>query len=82
MRREQTKLQKISQTVAAHMKGKKLKLALQTSLVQTSILANIFVVLANSVIFLSNDLVWFYGFLATDMVWFLDFWLMSFFISG
>jgi hypothetical protein len=45
----------------------------------------LFVVLANSVIFLANDLVWFYGFLATDLVWFLDFWLMNWFgfwISG
>jgi hypothetical protein len=42
------KTTKLSQTAAAQMKGKKLKLALQTSLVQTSILANTFVVLANS----------------------------------
>jgi hypothetical protein len=42
------KTTKLSQSAAAHMKGKKLKLALQTSPVQTSILASSFVVLANA----------------------------------
>ncbi len=48
MNENKQKTTKLSQTAAAQMKGKKLKLALQTSLVQTSILANRFVVLANA----------------------------------
>jgi hypothetical protein len=48
------KTTKLLQTVVAHLKGKKLKIALQTSLVQTSILANSFVVLANFFVVLAN----------------------------
>jgi hypothetical protein len=45
----------ITNCSAAHMKGKKLKLAFQASVVQTSILANSFVVLASNFIVLANS---------------------------